>query len=194
MIERLKKYWVRFSNFMTEETPKDKYSKRCYIKTFYMRRVQSNLFFLTLVAIGSFIPDPLFMSVFFVLVISWSIAWYYDAKFDREYQNPLNSVNKELLKRYKTLALENKDLDFEVQQEILKMTNVALKHTDNWPEDKTSRWIGYAQGVLIQNKVTTVDAERDFSRPLFHRAYKRMGYNVPESVDINNDNNNKEEK
>ena len=32
---------------------------------------------------------------------------------------------------------------------------------------KLNRWLGYIQGVLISWGVTTVEAERDFTRPLF---------------------------
>lgn len=38
---------------------------------------------------------------------------------------------------------------------------------DGLPLLKLSRWLGYIQGVLIERGYTTVDAERDWTRPLF---------------------------
>lgn len=35
------------------------------------------------------------------------------------------------------------------------------------PLVKLSRWLGYVQGVLIERGVTTVEIERDWTRPLF---------------------------
>ena len=55
---------------------------------------------------------------------------------------------------------------------------------NNWPPDKTSRWIGYIQHFIISKNLTTSLMERDFSRPLFHKAYKELGYDIPETVEI----------
>ena len=38
---------------------------------------------------------------------------------------------------------------------------------DELPLMKLNRWLGYIQGVLISWGVTTVETERDFTRPLF---------------------------
>lgn len=38
---------------------------------------------------------------------------------------------------------------------------------DRLPLMKLNRWLGYIQGSLIQWGVTTVDAERNWTRPLF---------------------------
>lgn len=35
------------------------------------------------------------------------------------------------------------------------------------PLMKLNRWLGYIQGCLIERGYTTVEAERDFTRPLF---------------------------
>jgi hypothetical protein len=35
------------------------------------------------------------------------------------------------------------------------------------PLNKLNRWLGYIQGCLICWRVTTVETERDFTRPLF---------------------------
>lgn len=38
---------------------------------------------------------------------------------------------------------------------------------DGMPVPKLCRWLGYIQGVLIERGLTTVGAERDWTRPLF---------------------------
>lgn len=35
------------------------------------------------------------------------------------------------------------------------------------PVPKLCRWLGYIQGVLIERGLTTVEVERDWTRPLF---------------------------
>lgn len=38
---------------------------------------------------------------------------------------------------------------------------------DGLPLNKLNRWLGYIQGCLIAWDITTVEAERDWTRPLF---------------------------
>lgn len=38
---------------------------------------------------------------------------------------------------------------------------------DKLPLMKLNRWLGYIQGVLIERKLTTVETERNWTRPLF---------------------------
>lgn len=38
---------------------------------------------------------------------------------------------------------------------------------DRLPIPKLCRWLGYIQGVLIERGFTTVEIERDWTRPLF---------------------------
>ena len=38
---------------------------------------------------------------------------------------------------------------------------------DRLPLMKLNRWLGYIQGCLIERKFTTVQEERDWTRPLF---------------------------
>jgi hypothetical protein len=45
--------------------------------------------------------------------------------------------------------------------------NEFLLYVDSYPLNKLNRWLGYIQGVLISNGVTSVDNERNFTRPLF---------------------------
>lgn len=53
----------------------------------------------------------------------------------------------------------------------LWMCNNALdyyKHYPNsYPLDKFSRWLGFVQAILVLHKVTTVEMERNITRPWF---------------------------
>jgi hypothetical protein len=54
-----------------------------------------------------------------------------------------------------------------------------------WPPDKTGRWVGYVQCLLIEVEgVTTVKKERDFTRPMFHELYIIEGFNIPDSIEL----------
>lgn len=71
-------------------------------------------------------------------------------------------------------------------QRVVKMMSEIVKNHRKWPKDKSGRWLGYVQAILIEVEgVTTVDAERDYTRPFFHELYKAQGYEVPETIDIN---------
>lgn len=40
---------------------------------------------------------------------------------------------------------------------------------DGYAGEKSHRWLGFIQGVMISTGITTVQAERDFTRPYFKR-------------------------
>jgi len=65
-----------------------------------------------------------------------------------------------------------------------KRCKTALAHIKSWPIDKLSRWLGFIQSEVIQLGLTTVDNERDYSRPLFHKAYKHGGYRIPRRTTV----------
>jgi hypothetical protein len=46
-------------------------------------------------------------------------------------------------------------------------TAIDALENETYPLDKMSRWLGFVQGVLIMQGITTVNTERDYSRPLF---------------------------
>lgn len=46
------------------------------------------------------------------------------------------------------------------------MIEFALK-VEEFPIPKLCRWLGFIQGVLTERRVTTVEAERNWTRPLF---------------------------
>lgn len=79
---------------------------------------------------------------------------------------------REMLKQYiddndywgwsqqKTTSTESRNLNSFLTEFIVGCNN-------RMPLMKLNRWLGYIQGSLIQWEVTTVQAERDWTRPLF---------------------------
>lgn len=65
---------------------------------------------------------------------------------------------------------------------LLWMCASAQEHASEWPIDKLSRWLGFIQGVMTFQGLLNVEEERDFSRPLFHAAYRAEGMAPPASV------------
>ena len=63
------------------------------------------------------------------------------------------------------------------------MLNHCLGHFMEWPVDKTSRWIGFVQGVMACRGLLDCNEERDRTRPFFHEAYKATGQAVPKTAD-----------
>jgi hypothetical protein len=53
----------------------------------------------------------------------------------------------------------------------LWMCNYSLdyfkKNPNTYPLDKFSRWLGFVQAILVLHKVTTVEDERNITRPWF---------------------------
>jgi len=69
------------------------------------------------------------------------------------------------------------------EDRVTKMMEQVVKNCMTWPADKTGRWVGYVQCLLIEvEKVTTIDTERDFTRPLFHKLYAEMKIDIPVTV------------
>jgi hypothetical protein len=60
---------------------------------------------------------------------------------------------------------------------------VSNAQSQTHPIDKLSRWLGYVQGTLRAHCVLDTVAERDRTRPIFHRAYIEMGVRPPEKKD-----------
>lgn len=71
------------------------------------------------------------------------------------------------------------------EDKVNKMMEKVVENCETWPADKTGRWVGYVQCLLIEvEQCTTVDNEREFTRPMFHRMYTEQGIDIPESVQI----------
>lgn len=71
------------------------------------------------------------------------------------------------------------------ENRINGMMEQVVDNFTTWPKDKTGRWVGYVQCILIEVlDVTTIIDERNFTRPLFHELYKSQGHSIPASVEI----------
>ena len=84
-------------------------------------------------------------------------------------------VHKELLERYRDKCRHNihaleERLGRELAHRTLRMCDHMLEEGADMPEDKASRWLGFVQGMLTAARVLSVEAERDFTRPMFHFA------------------------
>lgn len=86
-----------------------------------------------------------------------------------------------LVKRYQNMLQAFNQGGGKPPHELL-MCNTLLQNS-LWPIDKMSRWLGFIQGYVISKGYTTVQAERDYSRPLFHEAYKTEGIEIPETLE-----------
>ena len=72
-----------------------------------------------------------------------------------------------------------------VEDRVNSMMNHVVLNCLTWPNDKIGRWVGYAQCLLIEvANVTTIKAERDFTRPLFHKLYEEEHITIPDSVEV----------
>ena len=70
------------------------------------------------------------------------------------------------------------------QTRIWAMLEAMERNVDDWPIDKTNRWIGFVQGILFSEGLLDLDEERDFTRPIFHDYYKRNGIEIPDSIEV----------
>lgn len=65
---------------------------------------------------------------------------------------------------------------------LLWMCETAIADAEAMPEDKMNRWLGYVQGCLACAGLIDVEAERDFSRPVFGGVYDIMGVRRPKTL------------
>lgn len=84
-----------------------------------------------------------------------------------------------LKSRYKKMAE-----DTPLAKKINSMMDAVAQNCGQWPADKTGRFVGYVQCLLIElcNK-TTINSERDFTRPLFHKLYELQGIAIPDTTE-----------
>jgi len=99
----------------------------------------------------------------------------------------LKEVYDELFKRYNTKAQNaygNKLIPKEIESKILLMGITCINKRE-MDITKLSRWLGFIQGMLFVYGVISIDEERDFSRPLIHKAFEQMGLEKPKTININ---------
>lgn len=89
----------------------------------------------------------------------------------REYK--IRDVTKLLFERYLN--------QFELSEDLKRLSHKAIEEIENYPIDKLSRWLGFVQAYVIFTNQTTVNIERDFSRPFFHNAYENENIKIPSS-------------
>lgn len=88
------------------------------------------------------------------------------------------------LQKANLLVLDRIYTEYELNDRCTLMCLKAIENIGTWPDDKTSRWLGFIQGVLYAEGKLSIDEERNLTRPLFHKAYKEMGIEIPESVPL----------
>ena len=76
--------------------------------------------------------------------------------------------------------------EFKLEHDLKLLTEKGILEKDNYPIDKLNRWLGYIQAHVIISGQTTVEQERTFSRPLFHKAYVNEGINIPKPFTTKN--------
>lgn len=85
----------------------------------------------------------------------------------------------------RAVVLSNKLVCKEKRSRCLSMVAVLLENSQ-WPDLKIGGWLEHIVTVCIENGLTTIDAEREFSRPIKHAYYKRIGFDIPETLDVMN--------
>lgn len=98
----------------------------------------------------------------------------------------VNMATRMMFRRY-LRALKNTQNTFneigcaEMKRDhLIWMCEHVLK--SNLPLDKMNRWLGFVQAAIIVSMPQfSVNDERNFSRPLFHMAYKTEGVIIPET-------------
>jgi len=93
------------------------------------------------------------------------------------YTMTIKEVSMKLVNRYIKM-IGQKD------QHLRNMCLTLVNKMEEWPIDKSSRWLGFIQCGVINLKLTTVKNERDFSRPLFHKAYTNENTVIPQVMDV----------
>lgn len=73
---------------------------------------------------------------------------------------PYHQAIIEVASRYENWNPSDRDLHA-FREELIKGCLAGM------PIEKANRWLGYIQGVLISRGITTVEEERDWTRPLF---------------------------
>lgn len=101
----------------------------------------------------------------------------------------ISKATRSLFQRYRDLIetslIEASGADAPPGTDLQHLHWMCVEAMDNihqMPIDKASRWLGFVQGCMVMHGLISVEAERDFSRPLFHAAYKEEHILVPDSM------------
>ncbi len=93
-------------------------------------------------------------------------------------QYTIRDATKTLFERYLN--------EFNLTNNLKELSIEAIDKINDYPIDKLSRWLGFIQAYVIFTNQTTIDVERDFSRPLFHKAYENENIKIPKSYKTKN--------
>lgn len=103
----------------------------------------------------------------------------------------INDVHVTLASRYQSMlhnvaSIEN--IPDELNADNLRwMSERIIAKSQDMPDDKVGRWIGWIQAGCVLRGLTTSRVEREFSRALFHAAYAAEGLPIPETADRETD-------
>jgi hypothetical protein len=88
--------------------------------------------------------------------------------------------------QYKTINNMNQlsESAYEDIKHVNLMLTAIIVNGDEWPMDKSSRWLGFAQAKLVEHNIITLDGERKDTRGIFHKIYQDNGLDVPQSIDL----------
>lgn len=90
-----------------------------------------------------------------------------------------NEIVVILLERYDVKSEESEN-----RFRITSMIKAMREEYEDWPIDKSNRWIGFIQGALFAEGLLNIEDERHFTRPMFHAYYNAQGIAVPETIDV----------
>lgn len=89
--------------------------------------------------------------------------------------------------RYMEMSQLSVNLD--TKKRVPNMLNVLEQNIETWPHYKIGVWIGCIQTILVCDRLTSFEIERDFTRPLHHQFFKDIGAQVPKTIDVMTDMN-----
>lgn len=91
-----------------------------------------------------------------------------------------------LFRRYRELISQSVSINhlcpaYCTKDSLMRLATEAIENTSRYPYDKLNRWLGFIQGILAVKCVIDVDAERDYTRPLFHSLNSQPIPSFPET-------------
>jgi hypothetical protein len=104
--------------------------------------------------------------------------------------SPVRDAQAEVMRSLLNVVNENKAKlgynpflpDTASYDHLVWMLENGIERNYEVPVDKTGRWIGFVQGVLICRGVMDTNDERDRTRSLFHEAYRATGQDIPPTI------------
>lgn len=84
------------------------------------------------------------------------------------------TIDLDKLWRRQVALLFHRYKDMAKDEELKSFCLKAIQEIQEHPSLKLSRWLGYVQGRLIAEGVTTIEIERDETRPILKELELRM--------------------